>query len=60
MDSFLDFSPTVAVILNIEMDHPDYFKSLAQVRASFLAYARRTGKNGTVLYNADDSESVLA
>ena len=60
MDSFLDFNPTLAVILNMGMDHPDYFKSLAQIRASFLAYARRTGKNGTALYNADDAESVLA
>ena len=60
MDSFLDFNPTLAVVLNMGMDHPDYFKSLEQVRASFLAYARRTGKDGTVLYNADDAESVLA
>ena len=60
MDSFLDFNPTLAVILNMGMDHPDYFKSLAQIRASFLAYARRTGKGGTALYNADDAESVLA
>ena len=60
MDSFLDFNPTLAVILNMGMDHPDYFQSLEQVRASFLAYAKRTGKEGTVLYNADDAESVLA
>ena len=60
MDSFLDFNPTLAVILNMGMDHPDYFKSLKQVRESFLAYARRTGKGGTVLYNTDDAESVLA
>ena len=60
MDSFLDFNPTLAVVLNVGMDHPDYFQNLEQIRASFLAYARRTGKNGTVLYNADDAESVLA
>ena len=60
MDSFLDFNPTLAVVLNMGMDHPDYFKNLEQIRSSFLAYARRTGKNGTVLYNADDAESVLA
>ena len=60
MDSFLDFSPTLAVILNIAMDHVDYFHSMEQIRASFLAYARRTGEGGTVLYNADDAESVLA
>ena len=60
MDSFLDFNPTLAVVLNVGMDHPDYFQNLEQIRASFLAYARRTGKGGTVLYNADDAESVLA
>ena len=60
MDSFLDFSPTLAVILNIGMDHVDYFHSMEQIRTSFLAYARRTGKDGTVLYNADDAESVCA
>ena len=60
MDSFLDFNPTLAVILNMGMDHPDYFKNMEQVRTSFLNYANRTGKNGTVLYNADDAESVLA
>ena len=60
MDSFLDFNPTLAVVLNVGMDHPDYFKNMKQIRASFLSYARRTGKGGTVLYNADDAESVLA
>ena len=60
MDSFLDFSPTLAVILNIGMDHVDYFHSMEQIHASFLAYARRTGKGGTVLYNADDAESLAA
>ena len=60
MDSFLDFYPTLAVILNIGMDHVDYFHSMEQIRASFLAYARRTGPGGTVLYNADDLECVLA
>lgn len=60
MDSFLDFSPTLAVILNIDLDHVDYFKSIEQVRASFLKYAERTGEGGRVLYNADDAESVSA
>lgn len=60
MDSFLDFYPTLAVILNMGMDHVDYFQSMEQIRASFLAYAQRTGERGTVLYNADDDESILA
>ncbi|MBQ7335533.1 MAG: UDP-N-acetylmuramate--L-alanine ligase [Clostridia bacterium] len=58
MDSFLDFNPTLAVILNIGMDHVDYFHSMEQIRASFLHFAERTGKDGTVLFNADDAESI--
>lgn len=60
MDSFLDFSPTLAIILNVDLDHVDYFHSIEQVRSSYLKYAERTGADGTVLYNGDDRESVLA
>ncbi len=60
MDSFLDFYPTVAVILNIGLDHVDYFHSMEQIRESFLRYAERVGKDGAVLYNADDPECVQA
>ena len=60
MDSFLDFSPTLAIVLNVDLDHVDYFASIEQVRHSFLQYARRTGEQGTVLLNADDCESVLS
>ena len=60
MDSFLDFDPSLAVILNVGMDHVDFFHSMDQVRASFLAYARKTLPNGRVLYNADDRETVRA
>lgn len=59
-DSFLDFNPTVAVILNAELDHVDYFHDMAQLRASFAAFAERVGESGTVIYNADDAETVLA
>ena len=38
-DSFLDFNPSVSVILNCELDHVDYFKSMNQIRASFAAFA---------------------
>jgi UDP-N-acetylmuramate--alanine ligase len=34
-DSFLNFFPTLAVVLNVEADHLDYFKDLADVQKSF-------------------------
>ena len=54
MDSFLDFYPTVAVVLNIELDHVDYFRDLAQIRRSFRAYIEKTKGCGCAVLNADD------
>lgn len=61
MDSFLDFYPTVAVILNVEMDHVDYFKSMDHIYSSFRRFADITSNsNGCVVYNADDENTVKA
>lgn len=53
-DSFLCFSPTVAAILNVEMDHVDYFQSLQSLQSSFGAFAQ---KAETVVYNAEDARA---
>ena len=60
MDSFLDFNPTMAVLLNIGMDHVDYFHSMEQIRGSFLRFAQRTGEDGCIVANADDPELMRA
>lgn len=38
-DSFLAFRPTIGIVLNIEKDHPDYFKDLNQIEDSFVKFA---------------------
>ncbi len=58
MDSFLDFYPTVAVVLNIELDHVDYFRDLDHVKRSFRAYIEKTRGCGCAVLNADD-ENVM-
>ncbi len=60
MDSFLDFNPSTAIILNIEMDHVDYFKSMEQIYKSYSDFAAITGENGTVIANADDENVAVA
>ena len=60
MDSFLDFNPTVAVLLNAEMEHVDYFKSMEQIIGSFAKYAALTGENGVCIANADDGNIMAA
>lgn len=37
-DSFLSFYPTTAVVLNVELEHVDYFHSLKQITDSFHKY----------------------
>ena len=53
MDSFLDFNPNVSVILNIEMDHVDYFKSMEHIKRSYRSFAQ-IAKEGVCVANADD------
>ena len=57
-DSFLNFFPTLAVILNVEADHLDYFKDLADVQKSFRAFAKLASFG--VLANGDDVHTVQA
>lgn len=60
-DSFLNFYPTVAVVLNVEADHLDYFKDLAQVQSSFRKFAQLVPlEGGLVLANGDDENTMEA
>lgn len=52
-NSFLSFYPTMAVILNIEEDHLDFFKDLADIRHSFKLFAERVPAQGAVVINGD-------
>lgn len=57
-NSFLSFHPTVAVILNIEADHLDFFKDLADVQNSFRQFAMRVPEDGYVVANYDDPNTM--
>lgn len=57
-DSFLNFYPTLAIVLNIEADHLDYFKDLQAIEHSFHEFAALS-TNG-ILANGDDANTVEA
>lgn len=59
-NSFLSFSPTVAVILDIEADHLDFFKDLNDVKMSFRKFAALVPQNGCIIANADDPDTLDA
>lgn len=48
-DSFLQFNPFIAIILNVESDHLDYFKTLENIRRSFHAFAQRVPDKGLLV-----------
>lgn len=58
VDTFLSLSPDVCVLLNIDEDHLDYFKTLDNLIASFTKFASMTRKE--VIYNGDDANTLRA
>lgn len=57
-DSFLNFFPTLAVVLNVEADHLDYFKDLEDIQKSFHKFASLATFG--VIANGDDPHTVSA
>ena len=58
VDTFLRLSPDIAVILNIDEDHMEYFKTLENLKASFTKFAEKASR--TVIYNGDDANTCDA
>ena len=57
-NSFLSFYPTVAVILNVEADHLDFFKDLNDIEHSFHQFAELVPTAGSVIVNADNAGAM--
>ena len=58
VDTFLKLYPDVAVILNVDADHLDYFGTLENVIRSFHKFAERASR--TVIYNGNDPNTCKA
>lgn len=60
-NSFLYFHPTIAVILNIDADHLDFFHDLDEIKCSFRAFADLTPeRGGLIIANRDDANTMEA
>ena len=55
-NSFLKFFPKVAVILNVEEDHMDFFHDIHEIRDSFHQFATLLPSDGTLIINRDIPE----
>ena len=51
---FIHYAPHVAVLNNLEFDHADIFRDLADVQRTFAHLTRIVPRNGWVVLNGDD------
>ncbi len=58
-DSFLKFSPTSVTLINLELDHTDYFKCLDDIKRSFLYSLNRAESFAVVNTDDDNLTSIL-
>lgn len=52
--NILKYFPTMAVILNIDEDHLDYFKDMDHILDTFVEYGKNLDPNSYLLINRDD------
>ncbi len=57
-DHYLEMTPAVSILLNVDADHLDYFGSLDNVIASFRRFAAQT--TGTLIINNEDENTRRA
>lgn len=57
VDSFLNFNPTISIVLNIEEDHLDYFSGIDEIKASFNKFGKLLPKEGFFIINGDDQNT---
>ena len=60
VDSFLEFFPTAAIILDIDNDHLNYFKNIDNIIHSFNRFTRLLPDNGILVVNNDDENTLMA
>jgi UDP-N-acetylmuramate: L-alanyl-gamma-D-glutamyl-meso-diaminopimelate ligase len=52
---FIHYAPHIAVLNNLEFDHADIFRDVADVQRTFLHLTRIVPRNGWVVLNGDDA-----
>jgi UDP-N-acetylmuramate: L-alanyl-gamma-D-glutamyl-meso-diaminopimelate ligase len=52
---FIHYAPHIATLNNLEFDHADIFRDLADVRRTFVHLSRIVPRNGWIVLNGDDA-----
>ena len=59
VDSFLNFNPKIAIVLNIEEDHLDYFSGIDEIKASFNKFGKLLPSDGYFIINGDNPNMYI-
>lgn len=54
-NNFLNYNPSIAVINNVEMDHPEFFKGVNEVKESFKKFIKRLQFPKVLIVNEDST-----
>ena len=53
--AFLDYSPAISIVTNIDREHMDFYKTFANAKRAFLKFLSRTRPGGVLILNRDDA-----
>ena len=58
VESFLEFFPKKAIILNVDADHLDYFKDIDHIISAFEKFALLVPEDGSIIVNGNDKNAL--
>jgi len=58
-DNFLNYSPNMLVITNIELDHPDYFKNMSDLNNSFQKFVLQMKKPKNLFFGKSNNLNLF-
>lgn len=56
--AFANYSPKMAVVTYVSVDHLDYYKDLNDIKSAFSDYLKRVPAEGFIFVNVDDKNSL--
>ena len=59
-NNFLNYKPDIAIVLNVDWDHPDFFKSRKEVFDAYLKFIANIKPGGTLVVSNDPRTAKLA
>lgn len=59
-NNFLNYKPDIAIVLNVDWDHPDFFKTRKEVFDAYLKFIANIKPGGTLVASNDPQTAKLA